>query len=61
MMVSAISSVGFPIVCCGFMAYFIMTTLKDLQNTIQANTSVMDKILGVLSNDKGENDHDVEI
>lgn len=56
LMVSAISSVGFPIVCCGFMAYFIMTTLKDLQNTIKANTSIMEKLATLFEHEHKEND-----
>lgn len=51
MVISAITSVGFPIVMCGFFAYFIMTTLKKLEETVQSNTTVISKLVSILEGD----------
>lgn len=40
-----ISSYGFPIVCCWFMWKYITSTLKELTDTINRNTSVIEKLL----------------
>ena len=42
--VSLISSVGFPIVCCFFMWRYINTTLKDFTNTMNENTKMISKL-----------------
>lgn len=42
--VSLISSVGFPIVCCFFMWRYINTTLKDFTNTMNENTRMISKL-----------------
>lgn len=42
--VSLISSVGFPIVCCFFMWRYINTTLKDFTNTMNENTKMIAKL-----------------
>lgn len=39
--VSLVSSVGFPIVCCIMMWKYINTTVKELSNTIAENTRVI--------------------
>lgn len=39
--VSLISSVGFPIVCCFFMWRYINTTLKDFNTTMTENTKMI--------------------
>lgn len=39
-----ISNVGFPIVACVFMAWFINTTLKDFTNTMRENTNMLSKL-----------------
>lgn len=41
---SMISTVGFPIVCCIFMWRFISTTMKDFTKTVDDNTRVIDKL-----------------
>lgn len=40
-----ISSVGFPIVCCCAMAWYIQNTVKELTSVIHNNTIVLEKIL----------------
>ena len=42
--VSLVSSVGFPIVCCFFMWRYINTTLKDFTNTMNENTKMISKL-----------------
>lgn len=42
--VSMISSVGFPIVCCLFMWKYINTTLKDFTKTMNENTKMIAKL-----------------
>lgn len=42
--ISLISSVGFPIVCCFFMWQYINTTLKDFTNTMNENTKMIAKL-----------------
>lgn len=42
--VSLISSVGFPIVCCFFMWKYINTTLKDFTATMNENTKMISKL-----------------
>jgi hypothetical protein len=42
--VSLISSVGFPIVCCFFMWRYINTTLKDFTATMSENTKMISKL-----------------
>lgn len=44
-LMQAISSVGFPIAMCIYMVYANNKTIKELTETINHNTSVMDKIL----------------
>ena len=39
-----ISNVGFPIVACVFMAWFINNTLKDFTNTMKENTTMISKL-----------------
>ena len=47
--VQVISSVGFPIAaCCGLM-WFINTTIKELRETIQQNTILLEKISSFLA------------
>lgn len=54
--VSLISSVGFPIVCCFFMWKYINTTLKDFTATMNENTKMISKLCDRLEHTmKGEN------
>ena len=49
-LVNFISSVGFPIVMCGYLTVTVNKTLEDVKNTLSANTLVIkelsDKIKG---------------
>lgn len=49
-LVNFISSVGFPIVMCGYLTVTVNKTLEDVKNTLNANTLVIkelsDKIKG---------------
>lgn len=40
-----ISSCGFPIVACGFLAYYISNALKDLQKRTEENTQAINKLI----------------
>lgn len=46
--VSIISSVGFPIVACGVMAWFIATTFRGFNDLMTKNNSLMDELIGLL-------------
>ena len=48
-----ISTVGFPIACCVFCAWYISTGMKEFRQTIENNTLVI-KELTVLLKDKEE-------
>ena len=57
--VSLISSVGFPIVCCFFMWKYINTTLKDFTSTMNENTKMISKLCDRLEHTmKGENNNE---
>ena len=40
-----ISSCGFPIVACGFLAWFIKTALENLEKRTQENTDSLNKLV----------------
>lgn len=54
--VSIISSVGFPIVACGAMAWFIATTFRSFNELMAKNNSLMDELIGLLKKEKGTDD-----
>lgn len=39
--VSMVSTVGFPIVCCFFMGWYINTTLKEFTKAMNENTKML--------------------
>ena len=43
--ISAISTVGFPIVMCGLLFWYIQVKMDKMTDTINANTAVMNKLL----------------
>lgn len=47
-----IGSLGFPIVACGALFWFINNTVKELKQTLQNNTDVITKLITKL--DKGD-------
>lgn len=53
-LVNFISSVGFPIVMCGYLTFTVNKTLEDVKNTLNANTLV---IKGLSDKMKGGIEH----
>lgn len=51
-----VGSLGFPIVCCGFLAYYMSTTLKDFQKIIEKNTIALTELTMMLRKDNNDND-----
>lgn len=48
-----VGSVGFPIVACCGMAWFIATTFRDFNNLMTKNNVLTEELIGLLKNDKG--------
>lgn len=46
--VSVVSAVGFPIVCCFGMAYYINTTLKELTKVMNEHTIAIEKLTTII-------------
>lgn len=46
--VSVVSAVGFPIVCCFGMAYYINTTLKEFTKVMNEHTVALEKLSTVI-------------
>lgn len=44
LIVSLISSLGFPVVCCGFMWKYINSMMHDFNENIQENTKMLTRI-----------------
>ena len=53
-----VGSVGFPIVACCGMAWFIATTFRDFNNLMTKNNVLTDELIALLKNDKGGDDVD---
>ena len=49
-----VGSVGFPIVACCGMAWFIATTFRDFNNLMTKNNVLTEELIGLLKNDKGD-------
>lgn len=45
---SVVSSVGFPIVCCFGMAYYINTTLKEFTKVMNEHTIALEKLSTII-------------
>lgn len=45
-----VSAVGFPIVCCLGMAYYINTTLKELTKVMNEHTVAIEKLTTIIDN-----------
>lgn len=54
--VSIISSVGFPIVACGAMAWFIATTFRSFNDLMGKNNILMDELIELLKEERGDDD-----
>lgn len=48
-----VGSVGFPIVACCGMAWFIATTFRDFNNLMTRNNILTDELIALLKDDKG--------
>lgn len=51
--VAIVGSVGFPIVACCGMAWFIATTFRDFNNLMTTNNVLTEELIALLKNDKG--------
>ncbi len=51
--VTLVGSVGFPIVACCGMAWFIATTFRDFNNLMAKNNVLTEELIALLNNDKG--------
>lgn len=49
-----VGSVGFPIVACCGMAWFIATTFRDFNNLMTTNNVLTEELIALLKNDKGD-------
>lgn len=53
-----VGSVGFPIVACCGMAWFIATTFRDFNNLMTRNNVLTEELITLLKDDKGGVDVD---
>jgi hypothetical protein len=53
-----VGSVGFPIVACCAMAWFIATTFRDFNNLMTRNNVLTEELITLLKDDKGGVDVD---
>lgn len=54
--VTVVGSVGFPIVACCGMAWFIATTFSDFNDLMTKNNVLTEELIVLLKNDKGDSD-----
>ena len=54
--VTIIGSVGFPIVACCGMGWYINNTMQKFTDTMQKNTTALEKLLTVLRKDEEKDD-----
>lgn len=52
---AVVGSVGFPIVACCGMAWFIATTFSDFNDLMTKNNVLTEELIALLKNDKGDN------
>lgn len=48
-----VGSVGFPIIACCGMAWFIVTTFRDFNNLMTRNNVLIEELIVLLRADKG--------
>lgn len=48
-----VGSVGFPIVACCGMAWFIATTFRDFNNLMTKNNVLTEELIALFKDDKG--------
>lgn len=54
--VTVVGSVGFPIVACCAMAWFIATTFNDFNDLMTRNNVLTEELITLLKNGKGDDD-----
>lgn len=54
--VTVVGSVGFPIVACCGMAWFIATTFRDFNDLVTKNNVLTEELIVLLKRNKEEND-----
>ena len=52
---------GFPIVACCGMAWFIATTFSDFNDLMTKNNVLTEELIALLENNKGGNDDDANM
>lgn len=52
---AVVGSVGFPIVACCGMAWFIATTFSDFNDLMTKNNVLTEELIALLKNGKGDN------
>lgn len=52
--VTVIGSVGFPIVACCGMAWFIATTFSDFNDLMTKNNVLIEELIALLRDNKGD-------
>lgn len=52
--VTVIGSVGFPIVACCGMAWFIATTFSDFNDLMTKNNVLIEELIALLKDNKGD-------
>lgn len=53
-----INTCGFPIACCGAMGWYITKVTNKLDETIQRNTLIVEKLVMRLESEKHEDERD---
>ena len=56
--IALVGSVGFPIVACCAMAWFIATTFRDFNNLMTRNNVLTEELITLLKDDKGSDNVD---
>lgn len=59
--VTLVGSVGFPIIACCGMAWFIATTFHDFNNLMTKNNVLTEELIALLKSDKGDNGDDTNM
>ena len=54
--VTVVGSVGFPIVACCGMAWFIATTFSDFNDLMTKNNVLTEELIALLKNNNGDSD-----
>lgn len=53
-LVTVIGSVGFPIIACCGMAWFIATTFRDFNDLMTKNNVLTEELIALLKDNKGD-------